>query len=426
LRVVSVANSNTFDTVSVLVYVEFPPQTPVAIITSPQGGSIYYTSDDILFDGSSSYDPNNDPLEYKWDSNIDGTLGHVVKFFERLSEGVHVITLEVSDGSHYAHAKVVITVRPPNFPPNAVISSPQHGDVFTVGEEITFSAARSSDEDIETLRYLWDFGDSKVVPDKVLYREQPSENQSSMMRWQNESKKIVAKENREPAGESSEKLKSEGQLLYGDAANKDNDGGYYNFTNETSGTLSNASQEEFGTIEFYGLAFGKTTTHTYTEEGTYEITLVVIDKFGAFDTDSITITIQNVSEKQEVEKEESKLNWSVLLGMSLIPIICIIGIAVIIDEREKKLKGLEMVRRHKRVEVVRVKRRLKRKAIERPKVKPTIRIRPKRRPKLKRKPPGLLIKCPRCKETFRIKPSGPMKGRCPHCGAYGVIKRPVS
>lgn len=74
---------------------------PKAVIDSPKDGEIFYTTDSIYFDASSSTDPDNDILTYKWISNITGVLKEDSKKFsmsgEELGVGNHRITLEVRD-----------------------------------------------------------------------------------------------------------------------------------------------------------------------------------------------------------------------------------------------------------------------------------------------------------------------------------------
>jgi PGF-CTERM protein/uncharacterized repeat protein (TIGR01451 family) len=77
---------------------------PTVINMDPEGGiaaptdGMRYTPDDFVpFSAVGSDDPEGDPLEYKWTSNIDGVLSTQEAFDKRLSEGEHTITLEVTD-----------------------------------------------------------------------------------------------------------------------------------------------------------------------------------------------------------------------------------------------------------------------------------------------------------------------------------------
>jgi hypothetical protein len=72
---------------------------PVSIIDSPQNNSKYDLTDEIQFDGSSSYDPDKDILSYLWSSDISGEIGSTASFITELTPGQHTITLEVKDGS---------------------------------------------------------------------------------------------------------------------------------------------------------------------------------------------------------------------------------------------------------------------------------------------------------------------------------------
>lgn len=72
---------------------------PVAVIDSPNDGDIFYTTNSIEFDGSSSSDEDNDVLTYKWTSSISGIIEENDESFSTvLDKGEHEIILEVTDG----------------------------------------------------------------------------------------------------------------------------------------------------------------------------------------------------------------------------------------------------------------------------------------------------------------------------------------
>ena len=71
---------------------------PVAVINSPVDNSEFNTSQNIIFNGTASHDPDNDALDFDWTSSIDGNLGNSSYFTGKLSAGTHTITLTVDDG----------------------------------------------------------------------------------------------------------------------------------------------------------------------------------------------------------------------------------------------------------------------------------------------------------------------------------------
>ncbi|MGA1847800.1 MAG: hypothetical protein ACMUHB_00540 [Thermoplasmatota archaeon] len=71
---------------------------PTPIMSSPGEDLRYYDTDPVVFDGSESFDPDNDDLNYLWYSDRDGYLGTDPVIVKYLSQGNHLITLHVSDG----------------------------------------------------------------------------------------------------------------------------------------------------------------------------------------------------------------------------------------------------------------------------------------------------------------------------------------
>ena len=129
-------------------------QLPIPIISSPTP-NLYRVGESIYFDGSDSYDPEEQPLTYSWSSDMDGEIGNESTFDHVLSSrGKHVITLVVSDGFRSTNSSVEIIL---NTPPEAIILSPQDESFFTPGTEITFTAEEDTDPDGDDVTYFWNF-----------------------------------------------------------------------------------------------------------------------------------------------------------------------------------------------------------------------------------------------------------------------------
>jgi PGF-CTERM protein len=85
---------------------------PEGVIAAPTDGMRYTPDDYVPFSAVGSDDPESDPLEYQWTSSIDGVLSTQQAFDKRLSEGEHVITLDVTDEYGGLHTLTVdITVK---------------------------------------------------------------------------------------------------------------------------------------------------------------------------------------------------------------------------------------------------------------------------------------------------------------------------
>jgi len=95
---------------------------PTATISSPLDNAEFTTKDNILFDATSSFDPDNDNLTYSWESSIDGSIGNTASFSKKLSKGTHIITITVDDGNGGMDTKqITITVNKPSEPSDGFI-----------------------------------------------------------------------------------------------------------------------------------------------------------------------------------------------------------------------------------------------------------------------------------------------------------------
>jgi hypothetical protein len=91
--------SSSSDTVIVKVIEKPVNNDPIAVINSPQTGSNYESDQIIQFSSQGSMDSDGDELLFTWSSSLDGELYTTPSFFAEsyLSDGVHLITLIVSD-----------------------------------------------------------------------------------------------------------------------------------------------------------------------------------------------------------------------------------------------------------------------------------------------------------------------------------------
>jgi hypothetical protein len=112
-----------------------PNQTPVVTITSPEPGSTYGPSAQIVFSATAA-DPEDGALTgaaVVWTSSVDGAIGTGASFSRTLSIGAHTITAAATDAAGATGAASVdITVVEPN--PTASISGRITGNGFAVGD----------------------------------------------------------------------------------------------------------------------------------------------------------------------------------------------------------------------------------------------------------------------------------------------------
>ena len=99
---------------------------------------------------STSIDPESDPIEYLWSSNLDGNLGNQSVWTGHLSRGSHVISLSVTDGrmEHVNLTSIntqIIIVE--NSPPRAVIGGPDANGIYDSSHLFEFNSSGSGDWD---------------------------------------------------------------------------------------------------------------------------------------------------------------------------------------------------------------------------------------------------------------------------------------
>ncbi len=88
---------------------------PRAVVLSPAEGATFGTHDQVTMDASASSDPDGDELFFRWTSDRDGLLGtNATIRAPPLSQGVHRLTVEVSDGieGHDVLLTVTVTILP--------------------------------------------------------------------------------------------------------------------------------------------------------------------------------------------------------------------------------------------------------------------------------------------------------------------------
>ncbi|MBI5197375.1 MAG: VCBS repeat-containing protein [Nitrospirae bacterium] len=139
----------------ILYYGNHPPvATFIAADTANEG-------EQVLFDGSASFDPDGDPLKYRWSfgdgtpdveegSNTQHTFG---------DEGTYRVTLTVTDRYGVSHS-TPMDVNAANVPP-LVLGGPDRRMV--AGDTVFFSGAYLDPGMKDTHSIVWDFGDGTTV-----------------------------------------------------------------------------------------------------------------------------------------------------------------------------------------------------------------------------------------------------------------------
>lgn len=139
-----------------------PNSAPVANAGSDKYAKIDQT---VYFDGSGSYDPDNDPLTYKWYFGDGSTTGwqNTSKALHSYSKtGNYTAKLTVFDGAAADNDTCIVHItltgggNNTNSAPVADAGPDQNG---TVNQQVYFDGSGSYDPDNDPLTYKWHFGD---------------------------------------------------------------------------------------------------------------------------------------------------------------------------------------------------------------------------------------------------------------------------
>ena len=105
--------SSSEDSLTILVEDMPENSAPVAVLSLPKSGNDYYSDESVTFSSQGSFDPDDDSITFEWTSSVDGEVLSTELFIAEvfLSEGMHTITLKVTDTiGAYDTAEVRITV----------------------------------------------------------------------------------------------------------------------------------------------------------------------------------------------------------------------------------------------------------------------------------------------------------------------------
>ncbi|MEK7561126.1 MAG: S8 family serine peptidase [Patescibacteria group bacterium] len=113
----------------------------------------------VILDGSASYDPDGTITAYSWKE--DGiVLGTTAVLSHAFAVGAHTVTLIVTDNASVeSQDNVIVTVRSNQAP--TASAGPDRTNI--AGSAITLDGSASSDPDGAIVRYDWDFGDGTTA-----------------------------------------------------------------------------------------------------------------------------------------------------------------------------------------------------------------------------------------------------------------------
>lgn len=259
-------------------------QTNRPPIANPGGPYSGYRNTAVVFNGTGSSDPDNDPLSYLWNFGDGSTGTGPTPGHTYTAAGNYPVTLVVSDGT-LTSAPATTTVTVTNRAPVANPGGPYNG---YRNQAITMNGAGSSDADGDPLSYSWDFGDgttgtgptpSHVYAASGSYTITLVVNDGFIDSTSVTTTAIV--ENRAPTA---------------------NAGGPYTSYRNTPVTFAGSGTDPDGDALSFGWSFGDgstgtgpSPTHSYSSLGSYPVVLVVNDGEVNSNPASTTVTILNQS-----------------------------------------------------------------------------------------------------------------------------------
>ncbi|MES9991383.1 MAG: PKD domain-containing protein [Candidatus Thiodiazotropha sp.] len=258
-------------------------QPPVANANGPYTGDVGET---IQFSGNGSADADGSIVSYDWTFG-DGTSGvGLSPTHTYTSPGTYNVTLTVTDNNNAVDSDdTSVSIEPGNQPPTANPSGPYAANV---GEELLFDGTASSDADGDIISYEWDFGDGTTATGAT-----PSHTYLAAGSY-NVTLTVTDDGNLSGSGVTTATIGAVNKMAPKAVAN----GPYSGTVNIEMTFNSDGSNDPDGSIVSYSWDFGDGNTateanasHTYTDEGTFIVTLTVIDNDGLMDTDTTNAVI---------------------------------------------------------------------------------------------------------------------------------------
>ncbi len=303
---------------------------PEGVIAAPTDGIRYTPDDYVPFSAVGSDDPEGDALEYKWTSSIDGVLSTQQSFDKRLSEGEHVITLEVTDEYGGIHtATVEINVKP-LVPEPVVVGHTSNNDAPVEMDMVryTFTLDNIGEATAQGIEVKF-FVDDDLVNSDTLTISVGNEVEVRFT-W----KAVEGPHNvrLEVPGDSYEFTERVSSNTAPDVTTEIvNEGG--KDVKHKAGTelyfQASASDANGDTLTYlWDFGDGITSTqenpsHIYAEKGTYKVTLTVTDARGDTVTDTFDI---------EIGKEKSEGGDSPGFG-ALVAVVAMMAVIVVLSRR---------------------------------------------------------------------------------------------
>jgi len=259
-------------------------RAPIAVFT--ESAHNIGVGEVIYFNASLSSDPDGSVVSYFWSFGDGNNAMGVTTSHSYGTAGTYTVTLTVTDDDGAtASANATKTVLA-NMPP--VASFTENATTVLTGKVIHFDASASYDPDGTIVSYFWKFGDGNnawgvavdhsYVDDGTYMVNLTVTDDKGATGWTTATKTVL---NRPPVADFTESATTvyTGQVITFNAAS----------SYDLDGTIT-SYYWDFGDGDD---AWGVTVSHSYSDDGTYKVTLTVTDDDGATDDATSTKTVLN-------------------------------------------------------------------------------------------------------------------------------------
>lgn len=258
---------------------------------------------EVTFDATDSIDPDDRIERYEWDFNEDGLFddaeGEEVKHTFK-KNGKYVVSLRVtnsSDESAIAEKEIFIKAVEE---PKPLISIANDPDELTIDQSYVFQSEGSTSPNGDIEDYEWDMGDGTTKNTKTVSHiyKTPGTYEVKLKVTDEDGKtgeveKIITVE--AAKGTPKAKIKTTPELKKGDLSLNGESPFEITFDATSSTDPDNNIVDYKWDFESDGKydAFGKTVTQIFSKEGTYTVTLTVVDADNLSSDATIGVKVQN-------------------------------------------------------------------------------------------------------------------------------------
>jgi N-acetylneuraminic acid mutarotase len=277
-------------------------RAPVPIIDFPQTGVRVTPDEPVEFSASSSSDPDDDKLSYIWTSSIEGVLDTHAAFITKLSEGNHIITLEVTDEMGEKNETQIQILSKPYIPVLEVRDIYLDKTEPIEMDRVTINAVVYNDGEVEATPAIIEFMVDDLVVDEVRENLDVGDRLTATFHWTAAGDRVFLGIRARWGSETEpddEMFKSvDVQRNSPPEINADLSDTVV-IKGKAISFVNNGTTDPEGDKMTYLWEFGDgltstdaTTQHIYAAPGTYFVNLTVTDKRGDFSREQFIVTIK--------------------------------------------------------------------------------------------------------------------------------------